>query len=33
VEVLTDKGKVKFSVTVFGRETLVETDYTELEKL
>jgi transcriptional antiterminator NusG len=33
VEVLTDKGKVKFSVTVFGRETLVEADYTELEKL
>lgn len=33
VEVLTDKGKIKFSVTVFGRETLVEADYTELEKL
>lgn len=33
VEVIEDKGKVKFSVTVFGRETLVETDHTELEKL
>lgn len=33
VEVLHDKGKVKFSVTVFGRETVVETDYAELEKL
>jgi transcriptional antiterminator NusG len=33
VAVLSDKGKVKFSVTVFGRETIVETDYTELEKL
>ncbi|MCF7935742.1 MAG: transcription termination/antitermination protein NusG [Synergistales bacterium] len=33
VEVLEDKGKVKFSVTVFGRETVVEADYTELEKL
>ncbi len=33
VEVLSDKGKVKFSVSVFGRETIVESDYTELEKL
>lgn len=28
-----DKGKVKFSVTVFGRETVVEADYTELERI
>lgn len=33
VEVLEDKGKVKFSATVFGRETLVEADHTELEKI
>ena len=33
VEVIEDKGKVKFSVTVFGRETLVEADHSELEKL
>jgi transcriptional antiterminator NusG len=33
VEVIADKGKVKFSVTVFGRETLVEADHSELEKL
>ncbi len=33
VEVLEEKGKVKFSVSVFGRETLVEADYSELEKL
>jgi transcriptional antiterminator NusG len=33
VEVLPEKGKVKFAITVFGRETAVETDYTELEKL
>ena len=32
-EVMADKGKVKFTVTVFGRETLVEADYQELEKL
>jgi len=32
-EVLPEKGKVKFSVTVFGRETLVEADYQELERL
>lgn len=33
VDIFPEKGKVKFSVTVFGRETSVETDYTELEKL
>ncbi|MDR1965669.1 MAG: transcription termination/antitermination protein NusG [Synergistaceae bacterium] len=34
VEVNADKGKVKFSVTLFGgRETLTEADYTDLEKL
>ena len=33
VEVNADKGKVKFAISVFGRETSVETDYTELEKL
>jgi transcriptional antiterminator NusG len=33
VEVLEEKGKVKFSVTVFGRDTLVEADHTELEKI
>jgi len=33
VDVLPEKGKVKFTVTVFGRETAVEIDYTELEKL
>ena len=32
-EVLEDKGKVKFSVVVFGRDTLVEADYTDLEKI
>ena len=32
-EIDADKAKVKFSVTVFGRETLVEADYTELEKV
>ncbi len=32
-EVMADKGKVKFAVTVFGRETLVEADYQDLEKL
>ena len=29
----TEKGKVKFSVSVFGRETIVEADYADLEKL
>lgn len=33
VEIIEEKGKVKFSITVFGRETLVEADHTELEKL
>lgn len=33
VEISEEKGKVKFSITVFGRETLVEADHTELEKL
>ncbi len=33
VDVIPEKGKVKFTVTVFGRETIVETDHTELEKL
>ncbi|MDR1481197.1 MAG: transcription termination/antitermination protein NusG [Synergistaceae bacterium] len=33
VEVIEDKGKVKFSVPAFGRETIVEADYTDLEKL
>ncbi len=33
VEVLAEKGKIKFSVTVFGRETVVEADYSELQKL
>ncbi|HCA41232.1 MAG TPA: transcription termination/antitermination factor NusG [Aminobacterium sp.] len=33
VEIVPEKGKVKFTVTVFGRETVVETDYMELEKL
>jgi transcriptional antiterminator NusG len=28
-----DKGKIKFSVTVFGRETTVEADYSDLEKI
>ncbi len=32
-EINAEKGKIKFSVTVFGRETLVETDYMDLEKL
>lgn len=33
VEIDADKGKIKFSVTVFGRETVVEADYSELEKI
>mgnify|MGYP001241978558 CR=1 FL=1 len=33
VEVMADKGKTKFSVTVFGRETVVEADYSELQKV
>ena len=33
VELIPEKGKVKFTVTVFGRETLVEADYQDLEKV
>lgn len=33
VEIDTDKGKIKFTVTIFGRETVAEADYTELEKI
>ena len=33
VEIVPEKGKVKFTVTVFGRETVVETDYQLLEKI
>ena len=33
VEIIPEKGKVKFTVTVFGRETVVETDYELLEKI
>lgn len=33
LEVDADKGKVKFSVSVFGRETIVEADHTELQKI
>ena len=32
-EIDADKAKVKFSVTVFGRETVVEADYADLEKI
>jgi transcriptional antiterminator NusG len=33
VEVMEDKGKVRFSVSVFGRDTIVEADYNDLEKV
>lgn len=33
VEVNHEKGKVKFTVSVFGRETVIEADYADLEKL
>ncbi|NLX85470.1 MAG: transcription termination/antitermination protein NusG [Synergistaceae bacterium] len=33
VSIDADKGKIKFSISVFGRETIVEADYTELEKI
>jgi len=33
VDILPEKGKVKFTVSVFGRETVVETDYSLLEKI
>lgn len=29
----SDKGKVQFNVTIFGRETAAEADYEELEKI
>jgi transcriptional antiterminator NusG len=32
-EVVADKGKVRFAITVFGRETIVEADYVDLEKI
>lgn len=32
-EIIQARGKVKFSATVFGHETEIEVDYTELEKL
>ena len=33
IEVNPEKGKVKFTVSVFGRETVVEADFMSLEKL
>jgi len=33
VEVMENKGKVRFSVSVFGRDTIVEADYNDLEKV
>jgi len=33
VEVNPEKGKVKFTVSVFGRETVIEADFISLEKL
>jgi transcriptional antiterminator NusG len=33
VDILPEKGKVKFTVSVFGRETVVEMDYFLLEKI
>ncbi|MCL2767448.1 MAG: transcription termination/antitermination protein NusG [Synergistaceae bacterium] len=33
VEVNPEKGKVKFTVSVFGRETVIEADFLSLEKL
>ena len=33
VELNSETGKVKFTVSVFGRETLVEADYQDLEKV
>jgi len=33
IEINPEKGKVKFTVSVFGRETVVEADFMSLEKL
>ena len=33
VEIDADKAKIKFRITVFGRETDVEADYNDLEKI
>ena len=33
VEINSEKGKVKFTVSLFGRETVTETDYQFLEKV
>jgi transcriptional antiterminator NusG len=33
VDIVPEKGKVKFTVDAFGRETVVETDYFLLEKV
>ncbi|MDR2180774.1 MAG: transcription termination/antitermination protein NusG [Synergistaceae bacterium] len=33
VDIVPEKGKVKFTVSVFGREIVVETDYFLLEKV
>ncbi|NLL37948.1 MAG: transcription termination/antitermination factor NusG [Fretibacterium sp.] len=33
VEISPEKGKVKFTVLVFGRETVVEVDHLQLEKI
>ena len=33
VEVSPERGKVKFTVSVFGRETVIEADFMSLEKL
>ena len=33
VDVDADKAKIKFRITAFGRETDVEADYNDLEKI
>jgi transcriptional antiterminator NusG len=33
VDVMEEKGRVKFSITGFGGDAIVEADYTDLEKL
>ena len=33
VDVDADKAKIKFRITAFGRETDVEADYSDLEKI